>query len=98
MPENLQLRVHGTANRSTLLYLPGLHGDWTLLAPFRAALVGRARLIEVAYPTRADWELDDYAGAIEGALLERGIARTWLLGESFSSQVAWQIVGRRQTH
>ena len=98
MPENLQLRVHGAAPLPTLLYLPGLHGDWTLLAPFRAALAGRARLIEVAYPGRTDWELDDYAGAVEGALLERGIAHAWLLGESFSSQVAWQIIGRQQTH
>ncbi len=75
----------------TLIYLPGLHGDWTLLAPFRHALRGRCRLVEFAYPRRTDWSLDDYAGAVLAELARRGITRGWLLGESFSSQVVWGI-------
>jgi len=93
--ESLQLRVHGAEAEPTLIHLPGLHGDWTLLGPFRAALGGSARLVETTYPRRPKWVLDDYAAALEQALLERGIRRGWLLAESFSSQVAWQLLGRR---
>lgn len=94
--ERLQLRVHGNANLPTLIHLPGLHGDWTLLGPFRAALNGRARFVESTFPRRLDWSLDDYAGAIEAALLERGITSGWILGESFSSLVAWQFLVRQR--
>src|SRR5439155_3802757 len=38
------------------------------------------------------WTLDDYACAIEQALLGRGIDRGWLLGESFGSQPAWALI------
>src|SRR5882672_11190595 len=94
--ESVQLRVHGGPNLPTLIHLPGLHGDWTLLGPFRAALGGRARFVESTYPRRLDWSLDDYAGAIEAALLERGITSGWILGESFSSLVAWQFLARQR--
>jgi len=92
----LQFRVHDDASLPTLIHLPGLHGDWTLLGPFRAALGGRARFIESTYPRRLDWSLDDYAGAIETALLEHGISSGWILGESFSSLVAWQFLSRQR--
>ena len=96
MTESLQLRIHGAEPAPTLLYLPGLHGDWTLLGPFRAALGGAARLVETTYPRRPHWTLDDYAVALEAALSERGIGRVWLMGESFSSLVAWQLLSRRE--
>jgi pimeloyl-ACP methyl ester carboxylesterase len=44
-----------------------------------------------------DWSLDDYASAMEAALLEHGITSGWILGESFSSLVAWQFLSRQQT-
>src|SRR5438093_12795466 len=91
-PEHLRLRVHGHAGQLTLIYLPGMHGDWTLLGPFRSALAARARLVEVTYPRWPDWNLTDYSRAVEAALLDRGIRRGWLLGESFSSQVAWLLL------
>jgi pimeloyl-ACP methyl ester carboxylesterase len=94
--EDVQFRVHGDAHLPTLIHLPGLHGDWTLLGPFRAALGGRARFVESTYPRRLDWSLEDYAGAIEAALLEHGINSGWILGESFSSLVAWQFLARQQ--
>jgi pimeloyl-ACP methyl ester carboxylesterase len=40
------------------------------------------------------WALEDYAKAIEAALLDRGIRSGWLLAESFGSLVGWEIVGR----
>jgi len=96
MTEELQIRIHGTDSQSTLIYLPGLHGDWTLIGRFRRALDGRVRFVEVTYPRTLTWTLDDYAEAVEHALAANGISHGWLLGESFSSQVVWPIVERRR--
>jgi len=93
MPETLQIRIHGPASSPTLIYLPGLHGDWTLVGGFRQALAGRARFVEFTYPRTLTWSLDDYAAEIEKALAENGIANGWLLGESFGSQVVWPLLG-----
>src|SRR5256714_5347420 len=96
MIEHLQIRIHGDTSLPTLVYLPGMHGDWTLVSSFRAAMAGRVRFVEFAYPRTVTWSLDDYAGAIEEALLANGIERGWLLGESFGSQPAWAIIARDQ--
>jgi len=96
MTEELQIRIHGDASRPTLIYLPGLHGDWTLVASFRKALGGRVRFVEVTYPRTLTWSLDNYAAAVESALVKNGISHGWLLGESFSSQVVWAMVARRR--
>ena len=92
--EPLQIRVHGTAALPTLIYLPGLHGDWTLVSSFRAAVHGQARFVEFTYPRTITWSLDDYASAVIEALRARGISAGWLIGESFSSQVVWKILER----
>lgn len=94
MPEELQLRIHGDAALPTLIYLPGLHGDWTIIGGFRRALAGRVRFVEFTYPRTLDWSLDDYAAAIETALAQNGIATGWLLGESYGSQIVWPLVAR----
>ncbi|HUA37595.1 MAG TPA: alpha/beta hydrolase [Candidatus Sulfopaludibacter sp.] len=96
MDEPLQLRIHGKAALPTLIYLPGLHGDWTLISGFRHALGDRARLIEITYPRTLTWSLDDYAAGVESALAKNDVRGGWLLGESFSSQVAWAMVARGQ--
>lgn len=96
MEECLQIRVHGDAALPTLVYLPGMHGDWTLVSSFRAAVAGRVRFVEFSYPRTTTWTLDELAAAIEGALLSRGIRRGWLLGESFGSTPAWQLIRREQ--
>jgi pimeloyl-ACP methyl ester carboxylesterase len=92
MTEQLQLRVHHEGTEPTLIYLPGLHGDWTLVPAFRQALGSHACLAEFTYPRREDWPLDEYARAVTTRLVERGLTRGWLIGESFSSQVAWAIL------
>jgi pimeloyl-ACP methyl ester carboxylesterase len=51
------------------------------------------RLVEISYPRTLTWSLRDYARAVEAVLLENGITIGWLFGESFSSQVAWAMVG-----
>jgi pimeloyl-ACP methyl ester carboxylesterase len=96
MPEQLEMRTYGHPSQPTLIYLPGLHGDWTLVASFRKALAGRVRFVETTYPRTLTWSLDDYAAAVEAALAGRGINRGWLLGESFSSQVVWPLISRKR--
>ncbi|MGP8019555.1 MAG: alpha/beta fold hydrolase, partial [Limisphaerales bacterium] len=94
MAEEIQLRTHGNVSRPTLIYLPGLHGDWTLISGFRNAIGDKARFIEITYPRTLTWSLDDYAAAVEIVLAKNGITGGWLLGESFSSQVVWAMVAR----
>jgi pimeloyl-ACP methyl ester carboxylesterase len=94
--ESLQLRIHGPPSLPTLVYLPGLHGDWTLIGGFRRALRDRVHFVEMTYPRTLSWSLEEYAAAVEIALAERGITQGWLLGESFGSQVLWPMVARRR--
>ncbi|MDE3098946.1 MAG: alpha/beta hydrolase [Verrucomicrobiota bacterium] len=97
MEETLQARVHGDPGLpATLVYLPGMHGDWTLISGFRRAVVGKVRFIETTYPRTLTWSLDEYAAAVEGALADDGIESGWLLGESFGSQVLWAIIARKR--
>jgi len=68
MKEKLEMRTYGDASLPTLIYLPGLHGDWTLVGSFRHALGGRVRFVEFTYPRTLTWSLDDYAANLESAL------------------------------
>ena len=61
MKEKLEMRTYGDASLPTLIYLPGLHGDWTLVGSFRHALGGRVRFVEFTYPRTLTWSLEDYA-------------------------------------
>src|SRR5690349_10943651 len=91
-PDTVQIRVHGPVGGATLVYFPGLHGDWTLLGGFRRVLDGKVRLVEIAYPRTLEWPLSDYGRGVEGALAQKGVTGGWLLGESFGSQVVWEIL------
>jgi pimeloyl-ACP methyl ester carboxylesterase len=92
--EELRVRIFGDDSLPTIVYFPGLHGDWTLVTSFRIALKNRARFVEITYPRSLTWTIADYADAIESALRENGIAEGWLLGESFGSQITWEVAGR----
>src|ERR1043166_6948058 len=96
MSAEVQIRVHNSSIRPTLVYLPGLHGNWKLIGGFRRALRDRIRFVEVTYPTTTTWSFEDYARGDEAKLAEHGINEGWLLGESFSSQVVWQILQREK--
>ena len=96
MRDEIEIRVHGDATLPTLIYLPGLHGDWTLIAGFRAAVQGHVRLVEITYPRTTTWSLADYAKAVAEKLAEHQIDAGWLLGESFGSQVVWALLQRLQ--
>jgi pimeloyl-ACP methyl ester carboxylesterase len=93
VPEELQIRIHGAADLPTLIYLPGMHGDWTLVPSFRVALTNRARFVELTYPRSLTWKISDYATAIRAALDAHQITAAWLIGESFGSQVMWELAG-----
>lgn len=96
--DQVEIRIHNPGLEPTLVYLPGLHGDWTLIGGFRRALGSRARFVEVVYPRTLTWSLEQYAQAIEAALKRSGIGGGWLLGESFGSQPVWAIAARKQFH
>ncbi len=96
MHEELKIRLHHPDAAPTLIYFPGLHGDWTLVRSFRRALEGRVRFVEMTYPRTLTWSLHEYAAAVEVALAEQGISSGWLLGESFGSQVVWAVVERKR--
>lgn len=98
MTEELQIRIHGSEALPTLVYLPGLHGDWTLISRFRKALANRVRFVEITYPRTLTWSLDDYAAGVETELARHGVTRGWLLAESFSSQVLWPLLARKRFH
>ena len=92
MEETIQIRSHGPVDAPVLIYLPGTHGDWTLATSLRRAIGDRVRFVEFTYPRTTTWSLEDYAQGVERALLDHGVTRGWLLGESFSSQVCWQML------
>jgi pimeloyl-ACP methyl ester carboxylesterase len=94
MPDQIQIRIHGDETGRPLVYLPGLHGNWTLIAGFRKALAGRVRFVELSYPPTLTWSMEAYAAAVESTLAEHDIREGWLLAESFSSQVAWRVLAR----
>lgn len=96
--DQIQLRVTGDPALPALIYLPGLHGDWTLVGGFKLALKGRVRFIEITYPRTLTWSLQEYAARVEAALAEAGISEGWLLGESFGSQVVWALLERKKFH
>jgi pimeloyl-ACP methyl ester carboxylesterase len=96
MKEELQIRFQGEDTLPTLIYLPGLHGDWTLVGDFRKQIAGKVRFVEFTYPRTLTWSLDDYAAAIEVALSQNGITSGWLLGESYGSQIVWTMVARKK--
>lgn len=89
--EVLQIRVHGSPELPTLIYLPGTHGDWSLIAGLRKRFLPEFCFVELTYPRTATWTLDDYVSHILDALKCHGIKHGWLLGESFGSQIVWLL-------
>lgn len=90
--ESLQIRIHGDAGLPTLIYLPGIHGDWTLVSSFRERMKSQVRFVEFIYPRTLEWSLDDYATAVLAALEQNDVHEGIVLGESFGSQVAWAML------
>jgi pimeloyl-ACP methyl ester carboxylesterase len=83
------MRIDGGNSLPPLIYLPGIHGDWTLLAGFRELAKEKFRLVQFTYPRTQSWSLEDYARAVDEEIRALGVTQAWVLAESFSSQVAW---------
>lgn len=92
--ETLRIRIHGDASKPALIYLPGIHGDWTLVSSFRERMKPHVRFVEFTYPRTREWSLDDYAAAVLELLAANEIHDGIILGESFGSQVAWAMLAR----
>lgn len=85
----IQLRIDGDATLPALIYLPGIHGDWTLLSGFRELARQKFRLVQFVYPRTLSWSLEDYAVEVDQHVKAAGLSEGWVLAESYSSQVAW---------
>jgi pimeloyl-ACP methyl ester carboxylesterase len=96
MLDQLQIRIHGSPALPTLIYFPGVHGNWKLIGGLRRALNERVRFVEMSYPATLTWSLEEHAAAAETALAENGIRDGWLLAESFGSQVVWAFLSRNK--
>ena len=88
----VSIRVH-EGSGPTVIYLPGLHGDWGLIGAFRRALGERVRFIEFAY-SKEDVTLERLAELVHAELAARGVSSGWILGQSFGSQVGWALMAR----
>lgn len=89
---SVEVRVH-EGRGPTLVYLPGLHGDWGLIGQFRRELEGKVRFVEFRY-TKEPVSLDVLAEAVHAELMKAGVERGWLLLQSFGSQVGWRLIAR----
>lgn len=92
----IALTTSGNPAGPVLVYLPGLHGDDTLVGSFRARLGGDARFIAITYPTTVNGSLTDLAAAVWTQLRSLTAQPVWLLAESFGSQVAWAMLAQGQ--
>lgn len=81
----------GDPNAPPILYLPGVHGDWTPQVRARPILTRDFHFVETAYPRIENWSIDDYARALKELLDGLGIESAHIVGESFGSLVAWQF-------
>ena len=84
--------MHHPDRRPTLVYLPGIHGDWTLIGRLREQLGDAVRWVEFTYPRTTEHTLQDTANGVRAELGKQGITQAWILAESFGSQVAWPLV------
>jgi pimeloyl-ACP methyl ester carboxylesterase len=92
MWDDVQIRVSGPETAPVLIYLPGLHGDWTLVGSFKAALGNNVRFVEITYARTVTWTLGEYASRVLRELRKAGINSGWVLAESFGSQIGWELL------
>ncbi|MBN8249424.1 MAG: alpha/beta hydrolase [Verrucomicrobia bacterium] len=98
LPGGWECRVHGDPRLPVLVYLPGIHGDWTLITSFRTAVRGHVRFVEFCYSRDPCADLAAHADAMLTFLQTAGVSEAWLLAESFGSQVAWALLEALPRH
>ncbi len=84
-------RASGADTAPPVLYLPGVHGDWTPQAVAGPLLAERFRLVEVAYPKQPEWAIVDHVQAVVALLDRLEIASAHIIAESFGSLVGWEL-------
>jgi len=89
---SVSIRVH-EGSGPTVIYLPGLHGDWGLIGAFRRALGARVRFVEFAY-SKEDLSVERLAELVHASLAANRVESGWILGQSFGSQVGWALLAR----
>lgn len=89
--QGLVYQTAGHVADSPLVYLPGVHGDWTAQSGVRRVLGREFHFIETAYPHIERWSIADYGRAVKDLLDGLGIESAHLVGESFGSLVAWEF-------
>ena len=87
----LVYRIRGGEGAVPVVYLPGVHGDWTPQAAASVILAGAFRLVEISYPREPLWRLEDYASALVSLLDRLEIESTHVVAESFGSLVGWEF-------
>jgi len=85
-------RFYPNPGKPMLIYLPGVHGDWTLFSSFRALAAREFQIVEFTYPRTLTWSLAEYAEFVLSELGRHNIESGWVLAESYSSQVAWAML------
>lgn len=84
-------QASGDPNAPPIIYLPGVHGDWTAQGRARPVLTRNFHLVETAYPRIEYWTIDDFALALKDLLDSLGLDSAHIVGESFGSLVAWRF-------
>jgi pimeloyl-ACP methyl ester carboxylesterase len=84
-------QAEGDPQAPAIIYLPGVHGDWTPQVRARPILSRDFHFVETAYPRTHHWSIDDYARALKELLDDLGIDSAHIVGESFGSLVAWKF-------
>lgn len=89
-----RIRIHAgdSPGNPALVYLPGLHGDWTLIGGFRKEMGASVTFLEFTYPRTTTGSLAEHAREVIRMLEESGYTSVWLLTESFGSQVGWAVL------
>ena len=89
------VQVSGPIGAPAVVYVPGIHGDWTPLWRIRNVLRRHCRLIEIAYPRTAErWSLDEYTTRLTALIDRLDLSTVHLLAESFGSLVGWTFASR----
>lgn len=83
---NLLVQDTGPAPAPTIVYVPGLQGDWTLNWQIRPLLNRSNYLVELGYPhASARWTLNDYVARLLEVFDRLELSSAHLLAESFGS-------------
>lgn len=83
--------AEGPVTGAPVIYLPGSHGDPSLIGEARRILRRDVRLLAVTYPRAESWTLEDYSDALEDLMGVLDVDSAHLIGESFGGLIGWEF-------